>query len=59
MKVLDRIKSWLERNCIAILIIIIVSLSWWAGYNSGKLDERMHNYEQQIEELRAEVKASE
>lgn len=46
---MNKLKAFWERHGLFVLIMLVIVLSWMSGFMSGRIDERMCNYEKQLQ----------
>lgn len=46
---MNKLKAFWERHGLFVLIMLVIVLSWLSGFTSGRIDERMCNYEKQVQ----------
>ena len=46
---MNKLKAFWARHGLFVLIMLMMVLSWLSGFMSGRIDERMRNYEEQVQ----------
>lgn len=46
---MNKLKAFWERHGLFVLIMFVMVMSWLSGFMSGRIDERMHTYEKQLQ----------
>jgi hypothetical protein len=46
---MNKLKAFWARHGIFVLVMLMMVLSWMSGFMSGHIDERMRNYEKQLQ----------
>jgi hypothetical protein len=46
---MNKLKAFWARHGLFVLIMLMMVLSWMSGFMSGRIDERIRNYEKQVQ----------